>query len=238
MAAASTPNRSSTSSAKVDELRGILASRGLVVKDSILARLAKSKNFKETLDLVQDTECHAEGATQIAQSKHELQNEVAGCKALHVGENESLKVSKFEQQPADNAVDGSNATFLTRGENERSLSSKAENIFVGSVPASHIGSEESGNQNRIDRYGEVSEDDKLKQRAARFGISQDVIDDAKKKRARAVRFGIVDEFAKKRARLERFGKDSWPEGEEYEKRKARALRFASSNGNLDEAQKT
>ncbi|KAI5061575.1 hypothetical protein GOP47_0024080 [Adiantum capillus-veneris] len=223
---AATPNPSGAPSAKVDELRGVLASKGLVVKDSVLARLAKSKSFKESLTLVQDAERQLESSAQSTENDVQAQNEESGCETSVTQKPKEVEASKIEQEAADKTVSFSGSSG--RDVKQLSVSSEGGKVLASNEGLSHSSSEEQKKQRRTKRFGTVSNDEKLKQRASRFGITEDLNEEAEKKRARAARFGIVDEDAKKKARLERF-KSSEPEDkEEIEKRKARALRFAPS----------
>eukprot|EP00250_Pteridium_aquilinum_P005905 c15923_g1_i1 orf=494-1252(-) len=236
---AATSNRSAAPSAKVDELRGVLASKGLVVKDSILARLAKSKSFKglsssETLTLTQDAEPEVQSLAQDA--------ELGIDRTAHTQDEESGFVQKLEasntQKPTQEASDKSTELSNSSGTSKKDekhddlpspvATSNGGKALAFTDAAVYSTSEQERKQRRSERFGTVSDDEKLKMRAARFGIENDVMEEAEKKRARAARFGIVDEDAKKKARLERFNKDSEQEDkEENERRKARALRFAT-----------
>ncbi|GLJ47034.1 hypothetical protein SUGI_0993050 [Cryptomeria japonica] len=114
-----------------------------------------------------------------------------------------------------------------------------------------LGSDLEKKQKRAERFGvsiQMSEDEKRKARAARFGgISSDTVgtissgvEEEKKRKARAERFGLPassvhDEEAKKKARMERFGMGIKCDSAEVEKREARAARFGlkSSNSTSD-----
>lgn len=84
------------------------------------------------------------------------------------------------------------------------------------------------------KAGPLTEFEKKRRRAERFGTHPNFSED-EKRRIRAARFGIVDEEAKKEARAERFGKDLQEQNlRESEKRKIRAARFGtvSENNNV------
>ena len=76
--AAAAPS-SSSSVAEIDELRGALASKGLVLKDSILARVARSKSLK---DLVVPTETVQETRREEASKEEEADEELGFEKRL------------------------------------------------------------------------------------------------------------------------------------------------------------
>lgn len=238
---ASTPNPSPpVPSARVDELRGALASKGLVVKDSILARLAKSKSFKGlslpealtfTETLTQEVDPGLENLVQEADLGLETlaQDEESGFEKRL----QALVAQKPKTEASEDVAYFPNSSVISskdeKHDNMPSSSAEAEEGRVLAFSGAALGksSEDERKQRRSERFGTVSEDEKLKMRAARFGTATDGKEEAEKKRARAARFGIVDEDAKKKARLERFSKDSEQENHvENEKRKARAARFA------------
>ncbi|MCO5591695.1 hypothetical protein L7F22_045686 [Adiantum nelumboides] len=159
---AATPDPSDAPSAKVDELRGVLASKGLVVKDSILARLAKSKSFKESLTLVQDADRQLESFVQSKENGGQVQNEESGCENSVPQKPENLEASKFEQEPAHKTVDSSEPMVK-----QLSVTSEGGKVLALSDTLLHSSSEEERKQQRTERFGTVSDDDKLKQRASR-----------------------------------------------------------------------
>ncbi|KAH7282374.1 hypothetical protein KP509_35G027600 [Ceratopteris richardii] len=223
---ASTAASSSPSRSKVDELRCVLASKGLVVKDSILARLAKSKSFNETLSFAPDAARHVETWAQNTANSYEARD----GEFENSGEETAatVKGSEQNQESADNVLNASSG--LTDGQKVKVLMPDERNDLISRAPLSRSSSEEDKTPKLREQSAEITEDEKLKKRASRFGITQDVIEDMEKKRARAARFGIVDDEAKKKARLERFGNGVWPEDEEENaKRKARALRFGATD---------
>ena len=75
MAAPSSSSSSSAAASEIDELRGALASKGLVLKDSILARVARSKSLKDLVvptDTVQETRREEASKEEEAEADEEL----------------------------------------------------------------------------------------------------------------------------------------------------------------------
>lgn len=170
---AAPPNGSAAPSAKVDELRGVLASKGLKVKDSILARLAKSKSFKgltpaETLTL--EPELANSTQDELGISATELtQNEDAGFEK----NLETLITQKPKQDASDTVTDLLGSSESSRkDEKHDSVPSLAMSdggrVLALADAGLQSNSEQERKQRRSERFGTVSDDEKLKLRAARY----------------------------------------------------------------------
>ncbi|KAJ7513809.1 hypothetical protein O6H91_23G015700 [Diphasiastrum complanatum] len=261
---------------KVQELREVLASKGLEtdgVKSSLIERLensAKSDTAKSDIARSDETSPILEGSTEPLKEK-EVENECEISQKVNNGHDMPKPVEELvsgdspESLPAEEQLIVTETNGASKEIEEKTILITADvpspQNINGTQDCAAPPSDLEKKQRRAERFGvdvKMSENEKRRLRAARFGAASDNLEkgcqsvyadsskmsptlkeaEAEKRKARAARFGTSessekspsDDDAKKRARLARFGSspDARTDPSSEEKKKARAARFGSA----------